>query len=182
MTETVERTTTCKIEPSITMFEMAGALLENSDFLSCAQGIQRIVIKNGKKREFGLPGGVWDALLPHLKKESVTNGLVSLENVTNFRDSAARKKVIRKFGFADFNIVGTPRHITGARITNVVSNDTTSKEQIVKYATFVRALKKKLPTHHVKYDSCFVTAACNTEVAKLLQKLIEGETVEAVKA
>jgi hypothetical protein len=176
MTEMIERTTACRIEPEITMFELAGALLDNSQFLSCAQSTERMVIKNGKKQEFGLPGGVWKALQPHLKKQSIVDGLVSLEKVTNFSNSHARYKIIRKFGFADFNIVGTPRHITGVRITNVVANDATSKEQIIKYATFVRSLRRKLPTRKIKYEGCFVMAACNTEVAKLLQELIERPT------
>lgn len=179
MTETIERTTTANIEPNTTMFDLANALLENTEFLTCVKNVPRITIKNGEKvRQFGLPGGVWEDLLPHLKKESVSNGDIKVETVTNFDNTTAKSKIRRTFGFADFAIIGKPRHITGVRITNVVSSEVGNTEQITKYAIFIRKLKKKLPNHHVKYEKCLVTAACNTNVAKLLMELIEGKEIK----
>jgi hypothetical protein len=155
--KTFEMHTKASISPPMTKELIAKALLIPSEYEGFHQSYNALSV-DGLLLHMGRPA--YEAILPHLKPESLANGSVKSVQDSCFQWNMASWRICKDFGLSSLSVVGSKNKVTGLILSAVVEEKDQQKR---KFITFVRALKQKLPNYKITWENCQQTIACDIQ-------------------
>jgi hypothetical protein len=163
-TKEFEIHTTLAIEPSLTINDVASALLGQTEYDASWRTRHMVIIK-GINANMGLK--TWNALKQMIKPEVIANKDIIFADSNSFNWHLAQNKIIKKYGLVKIQFKGTKKKVIGLVIGSKVTDN---EQQVSKLKNIKKDLKRKYPKTSIMLDesACLKILACNLQDKKAL--------------